>query len=226
MPKVFVYNPITNLVETHYRGLSEPMPYVSGRTMTVREFKSNSISNILWTDKRMIDSWNVFRNGWGKSIYIGFAFKRIWEGGHAPQSQHYAGTALDIGQNLSTSQREALRNYARNSGVWSYVSSSASAPRWIHVDDRYGTPACASGGYPTLRVGSKGVYVCVLQDALIALGFVSSGLDGVFGPRTRRAVMDFQTYQGIPATGIVDCRTWIILTNITTGMGITPTVIR
>jgi len=225
LAKIFVYNPKTKSIETYYRGLSEPMPYVSGRTMTVREFKSNSISNILWTDKRMIDSWNGFRKGWGKPIYIGFAFKRIWEGGHSPQSQHYPGMALDIGQTLPREEREKLRTYAKKSGYWSYVGSQASSPRWVHVDDRYGISACWSGGYPTLRVGSKGVYVFVLQDALIALGFISSQLDGIFGSRTRNAVINFQASQGLPLTGIVDCNTWNRLTRITNGVGITPTTI-
>ena len=58
---------------------------------------------------------------WGKAIPVGYAFKRPYEGGHEQMSQHYAGVAFDVGQNLSSSERDALRNSAINSGIWSYV---------------------------------------------------------------------------------------------------------
>ena len=39
----------------------------------------------------------------------------------AGQSQHYAGTAFDVGQRLSNLERNNMRNLAQNSGIWSYV---------------------------------------------------------------------------------------------------------
>lgn len=226
MPVVYIYNNDTNRIERYYRGLLEPMPYVTGRTMTVGEFRGSSESNILWTDKRTMTTWNAFRSRWGRSIFIGYAFKRIWEGGHSAQSQHYAGVALDLGHTLTEAQRNVLRNYAVNSGLWSYVEPASLTPRWVHVDKRYGTPACAQGGYPALRQGSKGVYVFVLQDALSALGFTGGGLDGNFGPGTRQAVINFQRQQGLTADGVVGCSTWINLTSKSNDIGATPTVIR
>lgn len=225
MPLVHVFNPDTGLNERYFRGLLEPMPYVAGRTMTVGEFRGNSRSEILWTDRRVMESWNEFRAGWGRSIFIGYAFKRIWEGGHSPQSQHYAGTALDIGHVLTAAQREELHRYAVASGAWSYVDPLALTPRWVHVDDRFGAPACAAGGFPALGVGSRGVYVFTLQDALSALGFTGGGLDGYYGFGTQRAVINFQASRNIPATGAVDCVTWINLTTQAVGIGATPTVI-
>jgi len=223
---VYIYNNYTRMVEKYYRGLLEPMPYVTGRTMTVGEFRANSNTNVVWTDTRMIESWNNFRAGWGSPLFIGYAFKRIWEGGHSNQSQHYAGVALDVGHTLGATAREALRRYANNSGLWSYVEPASLAPRWVHVDDRYGPPACASGGFPALSVGSKGVYVFVLQDALTALGYSSSGLDGIFGPGTRQAIINFQTNQGLTVTGTADCSTWVRLTSKANGIGLTATVVR
>lgn len=41
--------------------------------------------------------------------------------GHANQSQHYAGVAFDVGQNLSASGRLTMRNLAASSGIWTYV---------------------------------------------------------------------------------------------------------
>ena len=94
MAKILVYNNDTNRMLTFYRGLSEAMPYNSNRTLTVREFRGSSISNILWTDLRCMEAWNSFRYLDGRGIYVGFAFKRPWEGGHGRLSQHYARISL------------------------------------------------------------------------------------------------------------------------------------
>ena len=81
MAKILVYNENSNRMETYYRGLNEAMPYIQNRTLTVREFRSNSNTEILWTSRNTMNSWNRFR-----TLYVGFAFKRPWEGGHANQS--------------------------------------------------------------------------------------------------------------------------------------------
>lgn len=225
MPRILVYNPDTNRMEAYYRGLLEPMPYVTNRTMTVGEFRGSSQSNVIWTDKRIMTTWNVFRRNWGRPIFVGYAFKRIWQGGHSSQSQHYAGTALDMGHTMSAAGRDALRAYAVRSGLWTYVEPASLTPRWVHVDDRFGVPACTRGGFPTLRQGSKGVYVCTLQDALNAIGYRTGGIDGDFGPATRSAVIRFQTREGLGATGVVNCATWQRLTTRAIGIGRTATVI-
>ena len=49
------------------------------------------------------------------------------------QSQHYAGVAFDVGQTLSNTQRNRLRNTARSSGVWSYVEPASLTPTWVNV---------------------------------------------------------------------------------------------
>jgi hypothetical protein len=36
-------------------------------------------------------------------------------------SQHYAGLAFDVGQNLSNTGRATMRNLAVSSGIWNYV---------------------------------------------------------------------------------------------------------
>ena len=37
------------------------------------------------------------------------------------------------------------------------------------------------------------------------------GVDGIYGPETRDAVAEYQSQQGLPATGIADEETWIAL---------------
>jgi hypothetical protein len=225
MPTIYVYNNNNDSMEVYYRSSSEPMPYNTGNTLTVGEFRANSKSSIIWTTRSTMESWNSFRRYWGQSIYVGYVFKRIWEGGHAAQSQHYAGTALDIGQNLEGYTLERLRDAAYNSGVWSYVEPASLAPTWVHVDKRMGPPACSYGGYPAVGYGSAGVYVLVLQDALNALGYTGSGLDGYFGRGTLNALIKFQSVQGLTADGIANCETWNSITEQAVGIGQTSTVV-
>ena len=137
MAKILVFNNDTDRMETYYRGESEPMPYNTNGTLKVREFRGSSKSNILWTTKRTMQSWNSQRYIYGAPIPVGFAFKRPYEGGHSNQSQHYAGTAFDVGQTLSNSQRLRLYNSAVNSGVWYYVSPISQTPTWVHFDKRF-----------------------------------------------------------------------------------------
>lgn len=200
------------------------MPYSMGRTLTVGEFRGSSRSNVLWTDRRVMNSWNAFRRFWGRPIFIGYAFRRIWEGGHTGQSQHYVGAAFDLAQTSSATERNRLRNAARASGVWTYVEPASLTPRWVHVDDRFGVPACGAGGFPRLTIGSKGIYVLTLQDALNAVGWRTK-LDGEYGINTSYSVRNFQRAQGLSNTGRVDCTTWIRLTSIANGIGRTPTVL-
>ncbi len=137
------------------------------------------------------------------------------------QSQHYAGVAFDVGQNLDYSGRLNLRNLAYNSGIWAYVEPIIETPRWVHFDNRW-----VASGYPLTRQGSKGPYVCVAQDCLNNLGFRTGGLDGVFGTQTRNAVLSYQSSRGLTSDGIIGNNTWNTLMNEVVGMGETETTIK
>lgn len=225
MATVYVYNDATGGVERYEKGLDEAMPYVIGRTMTVREFRGSSCSNVLWTDRRAIRAWNITRQTYNAPIPMMFAFKRIWEGGHSGQSQHYAGVAYDVGQTLSAAERRRLHTIAEETGAWSYVEPLVLTPGWVHLDRRSGPPACPSGGYPALRLGNRGVYVFVMQDALNALGYTGGGLDGVFGAGTENALRRFQTAAGLTSDGIAGCNTWRELSRRAVGIGQTAGVV-
>lgn len=224
MAKVIVYDVFTQALQTFKLKESDPMPYVYGRTMTVGEFRGSSKSSVLWTTNTAMESWNATRRTYGAPIPFRYAFKRIWEGGHGKQSQHYAGVSFDVGQALSQTQRNRIYNVARSLGVWSYVEPLSMTPSWVHFDKRYGTPAC-SAGFPTLKVGSRGVYVLILQDALNALGYTTYTLDGVFGNNTRTALIAYQQNNGLGSDGVAGCRTWTRLVSEVIGIGLTPTVI-
>lgn len=122
------------------------------------------------------------------------------------------GVAFDVGQKLNNEERSKLRELATNYKLFTYVEPESLTPTWVHIDKRAENPACARGGYPTIRQGSKGVYVAVLQDALNFLGYNAGNIDGIFGSNTKNAVMRYQKARGLKEDGIVGCNTWETIT--------------
>ena len=87
--------------------------------------------------------------------------------------------------------------------------NSTSNKKWTH----YAIPKGMDGTMPvepTLRKGSTGEYVTLLQTKLIQRGYDLSpyGADGKFGNKTYQAVMAFQRDNGLQADGVCGARTW------------------
>ncbi|QEK11877.1 cell wall hydrolase [Crassaminicella thermophila] len=61
--------------------------------------------------------------------------------------------------------------------------------------------------YVTLKYGSRGYEVVRLQKALISKGFLKDSADGIFGPITKKAVMEFQKSVHITVDGIAGKQT-------------------
>jgi cell wall-associated NlpC family hydrolase len=59
-----------------------------------------------------------------------------------------------------------------------------------------------------VREGSRGASVSQLQNLLKNKGFNPGPTDGIFGPKTKAAVLAFQRSQGIEVDGIVGPQTW------------------
>ena len=182
---------------------------------------------MLWTTTAAMEAWNLTRRTYGSGIPVGYAFRRIWEGGHGTTSQHYAGVAFDVGQRTTAANRRKIYNAAVATGAWGYVEPLSMTPTWVHFDRRYGKPACANttAGYPTLRRGSRSTYVLVLQDALNALGYSTNKLDGIFGQATENALKGCQRRFGLTADGVCGCASWKKIAEATVGIGRTATVI-
>ncbi len=69
------------------------------------------------------------------------------------------------------------------------------------------TATQANGGNG-IREGERGRAVKNVQAHLLSAGYSPSRTDGVFDERTGGAVKAFQRRSGLPATGVVDGRTW------------------
>ncbi len=88
-----------------------------------------------------------------------------------------------------------------------------------------GSPATTPGARPTLRFGSQGDDVKLLQMKLRQVREREfdrdvSGrarIDGMFGPLTRQDVLDFQSDTGLDADGIAGPRTWDALDSLVPG---------
>lgn len=65
-----------------------------------------------------------------------------------------------------------------------------------------------------LKKGSKSEEVKQLQERLYTIGYEPGTADGIFGEKTRQAVISFQTDAGLQADGIVGKNTWTALGKI------------
>lgn len=79
--------------------------------------------------------------------------------------------------------------------------------------DQITPPSDTSVKLPTLRKGSKGSYVSLLQTLLLNRGYKlpKYGADGDFGNETLTAVKQFQRDWGLVEDGVVGAKTWEML---------------
>jgi len=64
-----------------------------------------------------------------------------------------------------------------------------------------------SGNYSTIKSGSRGARVRTLQNALIALNYLSGSADGSYGKKTKAAVVAFQQANSLTADGAAGKKT-------------------
>jgi peptidoglycan hydrolase-like protein with peptidoglycan-binding domain len=114
---------------------------------------------------------------------------------HPPSQQ---GPAAELAAVMSESSRRR------------YEQSSGPAIPIIAIVERPSGAINQPGARPILRQGARGPAVEDLQDRLRELGEPLI-IDGVFGHRTRTAVIRLQHANGINPDGIVGAMTWSVL---------------
>ncbi len=125
------------------------------------------------------------------------------------------------GDAVSTAQTNLnLRGYEVGNVDGIFGAKTDRAVRWyqgdrgLTVDGTIGPRTWARLDPPTVRNGSRGQAVTMLQQLLTDFGYDPGGIDGEFGPDTESAVREFQTDLadiGLEIDGIVGQRTWAAL---------------
>ncbi len=93
-------------------------------------------------------------------------------------------------------------------------SAATAADGSPRIDDRTDPPSDVKAllaKHTLLKVGSRGPEVRELQTLLKKLGANPGGVDGVFGPKTRAAVVSLQRSKKLKSDGMVGQQTWATL---------------
>lgn len=164
---------------------------------------SNSIYDRYCTSKGKLNSTLKKNLAVGTAVFTGDASKH----GHI-------GLYVGDGKVIEASGTQAgVCTSNLSAGKWTYygllkdVSYDGSASNPVHVPS---TPVDETTKLPTLKKGSKGEYVTLLQTKLKNKGYNlgSYGVDGDFGSATEKAVKEFQKNNGLTVDGIVGEKTW------------------
>ncbi len=92
------------------------------------------------------------------------------------------------------------------------LAAAVSAASFFAVRAAQGEPAAVTAEQvAALREGSRGEDVKTVQQKLKRWGYYSGGVDGIYGPATKKAVMYFQRKNGLVADGIVGSKTYAAL---------------
>ena len=192
----------------------------------VKEFRSRDGADEILIDEKLVNLLQKLRDKFG-IINISSAYrtksynKKV---GGVSNSQHLFGLAADITISDNGKLEEAAR-YAEKIG-FTGIGLDKNYENFIHVDTRSGksffkyksngSTYSVNSFYETVKLGSKGESVKLLQKNLLSLGFKGADgkeiiPDGVFGKNTEFALKNFQKNKGLIADGIAGHNTWINL---------------
>ena len=124
------------------------------------------------------------------------------------------GRMTHTGVSIGNGEEVDARGHAY--GVVRRRISGTSYTHWARLAIDYNAPIEAENPAPeptkpTLRTGSRGEDVRILQENLRQLGFLNDAADGIFGTNTNAAVRNFQKAQGLSVDGVVGAGTWAAL---------------
>mgnify|MGYP001952708915 CR=1 FL=1 len=133
----------------------------------------------------------------------------------------------EVSQVQSALKNMGLYNYSEITGYYGSITRDAvikfQAQKGLVKDGIVGpstwnaifgsgtTSRGSTGKHSTLKQGSRGDEVKLLQQLLKNKGYYSGSIDGIFGSGTKNAVVQFQRAAGLSADGIVGAKTWAAL---------------
>ena len=178
-------------------------------------------------DETLVALLQQIRNHFKKPVIITSGYRCAThnrEVGGATNSYHTKGQAADIVVNGVSPQEVA--KYAESIGIkgiglydtFVHIDTRTNKSFWYSSKQEYrstfggsaATPAAVTVSLPTLKKGSIGAYVEILQ---ILIG---ASKDGIFGNGTEAALKAAQKKKGLPQTGIADKATWeAVFNNVT-----------
>ncbi len=127
-------------------------------------------------------------------------------------------TLMQIGKSLFGGKRDDTDDTAQQEDTLSdplqqeTIESDTLTDPLVSSFTATSTESTPESGEPEgLRLGASGPTVSLMQDQLIAAGYMTAEQKatgpGTFGPKTQAALISFQADKGLPATGIFDVAT-------------------
>lgn len=118
---------------------------------------------------------------------------------------YLSGTADGV---FGAKTKAAVMAFQRANGLTAdgVVGTRTAQAMGISLASSNSTSSNTSGG-TALKQGSSGAAVKTLQNKLISLGYLTGTADGVFGAKTKTAVIAFQSAKGLTADGVVGTKT-------------------
>ena len=189
----------------------------------VREFRSKCGSDEILIEDKLVKLLQLMRDKFGviniSSAYRTPAYNK--KVGGVSNSQHLYGLAADITIQDTSRLLEAAQ-YAEKIG-FTGVGLDDKYEFYMHVDtrakkslfryNRNGSTYSVSSFFTTVKLGSKGDAVKLLQTKLNKLGYKGKDgkeltCDGDFGVNTEYALKNFQKKKSLIADGIAGPKTW------------------
>ncbi|MDD3029878.1 MAG: peptidoglycan-binding protein [Alphaproteobacteria bacterium] len=129
------------------------------------------------------------------------------------------GATLTVDRDFGSKTLAAVQAYQTKKGLPVTGKGDAATRAALGIVDAWSSDEPVATSRPTIKRGSKGAAVTELQTYLKALkyslgtyGANKDGIDGDFGKKTEKALIDYQGKQGISADGVCGPVTWAHLT--------------
>lgn len=189
----------------------------------VKEFRSRDGADKILIDEKLVSLLQKMRDRFGiiniSSAYRTAAYNK--KVGGVAKSQHLYGLAADVTVSDNSELLEAAQ-YAEKIG-FKGVGLDDKYQKFLHLDTRKnksffryrsnGSTYSVNSFFATVKVGSKGEEVKLLQEKLRKLGYKDSSgkdliCDGVFGKNTEYALKKFQKKMSLVTDGVAGPKTW------------------